>query len=390
MKFRIEVPDIKKILTGSLKCKTTGDSILGVWRVTFVAGKAVFFRSAVREQVSITIDAELIEGGGAEGFIADHTKLINAIDALKIRKHLSIVFDTDAGTAGEISIASRLKDEIPCIITKDIRCSVTAKAERFAPFDQARKYVSDDEARYFMCGVYVEVGDGMMNIAATDGRALYYLDNVFNGETSSCHGDAKAIVPPYAFDRPKNTERIMFSVLVNEETKKTYAEVVSYGEHFCVNKTTECVDGQFPQYRRVIPDFGAPNFWCDTKSLKEALKSVRVFLPKDRNWYTSSKRICLTIGGTVQEDGTRFCRVSAAPVGEDGEKFVEEGKVNVVCRYSGKMEVGGEFSIFLNIDYLDDALTDEEDTNIWFQEANRAFVVCGIDDHTVIMPMQLV
>jgi DNA polymerase III subunit beta len=386
VKFRIRHPDLKKILKESMQCKASKDSVCGVWRISYAAGKALFYRFGADSAVSISIDAELESNDGEQAFVADHVKLINAIDALKTGKHLSILFDASKGMLDDIEVVSReiTNDKIPYLYEKyDSVFSVDTSAERFRVFDKALPIVSDDETRYFMCGVNVTVTDGMVHIAATNGRALFYADDIFYGEPYAVRGEGSVIVPKSLFTGYKKINRVTFGANKDIESKRVFAYTMSYGDGFFVSKHVTCVDGQFPNYRRVVPDFRNDyNFQCDAEGLRGALEKAKVLLPRDRRSAMTSERISLTAG----TDGT--LSVAAQLATDNG--FIDTGDFHVVCRYSGKVSdtKNNTYRVYVNVSYLLSAIPKSGDVKIWFnEEMSKAFVVHSDKGYFVIMPM---
>ena len=104
--------------------------------------------------------------------------------------------------------------------------------------------VSDDPSRYFMCGVYFEACDGKLRLVSTNGRRLALAeDNV--GFLPDSLG---YIVPPKAL--------VLFSKSLsgNDDVKLSFNDNSMYIISDNITLSTTLIDGNFPNYRRVIPE----------------------------------------------------------------------------------------------------------------------------------------
>lgn len=369
MNFTVNKKTLKAIITEVLKGKASNLSACSAWTIKENNGQAEFFRFFIKETVTAKIDILGPYTSDGTEFVADHVKIVNV---LKIGKAETVTFDTIEKTLDGIDIASDItKDKIPELAndTKDIFV-FSAKNEEFSFIDRnAVPHISDDETRYFMTGVYFEAvqWDGMpenisqVNIAATNGRTCYVRDSLF---TSA--GIGKAIVPPFAFIRPKKTLSVSVRIVARQNSNDTLCIVKSTGSDFTVEKMSSCIDGQFPNCRRVIPENTVPNFHANTEKMRMAIESARVLCAK------KTMRIILTINKDTAS-------VTASGEGATVKEF------SFPCIFSGTEN----YKIALNADYLLYCLPVTANTDICFSDYNmKALTVqnCGL---AVIMPMQM-
>lgn len=221
--------------------------------------------------------------------------------------------------------------------------------------------VSDDETRYFMNGVYIEKGSDGLTLVATDGRRLSFIKKTFDGKVP----DFKAvIVPPkiLALVLKRAPDEGMIDIAVNEKT--IFFRFGSY------RISSILIEGQFPNYQKVIPESQKNRITLRRLDLLDALKRVGIFVEQ------KSHRTFFTIS-----EGLMVVSSEESDLGIAREEFT--------CNYSGP-----EVTIALNYKYIEDPLKvmDSENINIEFTEPNRAITVSPEpteDYFHVVMPMQI-
>lgn len=133
-------------------------------------------------------------------------------------------------------------------------------------------HVSEDKYRYFMNGIFLEKKryDDFLSVVATDGRTMAVYKIYGIEET-----DEFSIILPvkYLAGIPKGSD-VEFSVFENgvqiaDDTRKfTFYSVK--------------IDGQFPNYSRIIPDSYVDFFDFSSTDMLEALKKIRPFTDKQK------------------------------------------------------------------------------------------------------------
>ena len=132
--------------------------------------------------------------------------------------------------------------------------------------------------------------------------------------------------------------------------------------------STNLIDGQFPNYNRVIPDSHTGEFVIPKKEIDKALKHISVMTDK-------VQKILLGVNSGV-------CSVSSV-----SEEF-GEAKEEIDCQYTGD-----EFTFAINSKYLADFLKVAQDEDITFEFTDELKAVVlkqksSEDDIYIIMPMQ--
>jgi DNA polymerase-3 subunit beta len=221
--------------------------------------------------------------------------------------------------------------------------------------------VSDDETRYFMNGVFMEKKEENLQFVATDGRRLAYISKNFGIALPDFKG---VIIPPKILGiiTKRASDEGPISIAVGD--KNIFFRFGNY------EFTSVLIEGQFPNYSRVIPESQSSFFEVNTKDLIEALKRVALLVEqKSRRIYMSVAPGSLTISSQETELGT--------------------AKEEIPCEYNG-----AELTIALNYVYLEEPVKviGSERVKIEFTEAMKAITLKADPDKDffhIIMPMQM-
>lgn len=219
-------------------------------------------------------------------------------------------------------------------------------------------HVSDDETRYFMNGVFFEhkEGDDNITFVGTNGRTLAKMSSGTLPEISSLKSFS-IIVP---FDNILLFVGSDVDCLIGER----YAEFATKSENGTFLGTiVKLIEGQYPNYGRVIPEKTKKNLRMNTAELETAMKKiVSCFGKKD------IRRAVFTI--------------------EDNGLTIETGSASLtISAKTPKADIGKKFA--MNPDFILDSIGFEEETVFNYSEMAHAF---RIDDSLVtrvIMPMSI-
>jgi DNA polymerase-3 subunit beta len=221
--------------------------------------------------------------------------------------------------------------------------------------------VSDDETRYFMNGVFFEKSGDAFIMVATDGRRLAYIRKDAHEGVKDFSG---IIIPPKILNivmkRAGDEGMIALSV-----TDKTI--FVQFGSY---KLSSVLIEGQFPNYRRVIPESQAYSFIVNRSEMLDALKRVSLLVEQ------KSHRVYLGVAsGTVSV----YCE----------ENEIGNAREEIPCKYEGE-----EVSIALNYRYIEEPfkVMSDDEISIHFTEPNKAITIKPVpekDFFHIVMPMQL-
>ena len=283
--------------------------------------------------------------------------------------------------SGNVEFIQKENDVVIKPITKKVRFQLKSMASDKFPeftfddnlewFDIAAKdlkemiqqtifAVSDDQTRYFMNGVYFEKEVDKLILVATDGRRLSYISK---GLSSAVDFEPR-IVPPkvlYLLLKRMYSEGDV-SLAFNKNTM-----FIKYGNyHF----SSVLIEGQFPNYRRVIPEIQTNKFQINRRDLMEALKRVGLLVEK------KSGRIYFTLS-----DGNLAINSSEVELGN--------AKEEIPCRYAGD-----DISMALNCLYVEEPLKliNSEYVTFEFTESMKAVTIKSDPEEDffhLVMPMQM-
>jgi len=220
--------------------------------------------------------------------------------------------------------------------------------------------VSDDETRYFMNGVYLENKEGKLVMVATDGRRLSYISKDVTGEIPDFKG---VIIPPKSLTllRKQASGEGVLTIAITD--KQVFFEFDNQ------KLSSSLIEGQFPNYNRVIPEQQTYEISVERDELNEALKRVSLMVEKSKRVFV----ILVNNSITIQSE----------------ETDIGLAKEEIPCVYEGP-----ESKIALNFQYIADPLKfiTTEKISIQYTETNKALSIYPAptaDYFHIIMPMQL-
>ena len=221
--------------------------------------------------------------------------------------------------------------------------------------------VSDDETRYFMNGVYLEKQDGVLSMVATDGRRLSYISKSIDSTISQFDS---VIIPPKILHLLRKLSSGEGNIKIAVGEKNIFLQFDSQ------RLSSSLIEGQFPNYKRVIPEQQKQEATIKKSPFEEALKRVSLLVEqKSRRIYLNLTEGNLTLTSEESEIGV--------------------AKEELECNYQGP-----DITIALNYLYLTEPLRviDTEEILIRFSEPNKAISLLSnpeVDFFHIVMPMQL-
>ena len=250
-------------------------------------------------------------------------------------------------------------DQYPYFVSVDEKSFFSVPAKDFKEMVKKTSFaVSVDTERYFMTGVFFEKKDNKLVLVATNGRRLSFSAKEVPGLVDF----TSVIVPPKVLN-------IVIEKLSDEGSVDiAIAEKTIFFRYGNCLFSTSLIDGQFPNYSRVIPASHTGEFIISKKEIDKVLKHISVMTDK-------TQKILLGVNSGV-------CSVSSVS-GDFGEAEEE-----IACQYTGE-----EFTFAVNCKYLADFLKValDEDITFEFTDDLKAVVLkqkSSEDDMYIIMPMQ--
>jgi DNA polymerase-3 subunit beta len=220
--------------------------------------------------------------------------------------------------------------------------------------------VSDDETRYFMTGVYFEKEEGKFVMVGTDGRRLAFIQKELDIAVDNFAG---IIIP----------EKIL-SIFLKNSNEEGIATVsftnrlimIKFASYYLI---ANLIEGQFPNYRKVIPENQPNMFNVKRKDMLDALKDIAI-LVENRN-----KKVIFNLA-----EGALSISTTENELGDSDEE--------IPCRYNGESVV-----IAMNYKYIEEPfkMMEEEEVSIYFENPKKALTIKPVpesDFYHVVMPMQ--
>ena len=228
--------------------------------------------------------------------------------------------------------------------------------------DQTAFAMAQQDVRYFLNGMLLELGNNKVRAVGRDGHRLAMSDL----EQDDIGGPAKQVIVP-------RKGVIEIQRLLQEVEDNVVVAIGS--SHMCVTSstfmlTTKLVDGKFPDYDRVIPKDGDKIVLADRQELRQALSRTAILSnEKFRGIRVSISKGQLQLSANNPEQ--------------------EEAEETVSVEYEGEsIEVG------FNVSYLQDVLgvIGNEKVRLTLHDANSSAVLedpVREDAVYVVMPMKL-
>ncbi len=228
--------------------------------------------------------------------------------------------------------------------------------------DRASFAMAQQDVRYYLNGLLLEIDVGQIRAVATDGHrlALAQLER-----ESDVEGTRQIILPR------KGVQELQ-RLLTQEDSPVTLSLGKGHvrAEFTGLQFTSKLIDGRFPEYQRVLPEQGENCIRVDKNTLKQALMRVAILCNEK---YRGVRLI-------MDCDTLRI---------QTHNPSQEEAEDEIGAEYSGeKLEVG------FNVQYLLDVLAvlDSETVEMYIQDGNSSVLIMTPDDagnRYVIMPMRL-
>lgn len=228
--------------------------------------------------------------------------------------------------------------------------------------EQTQFAMAQQDVRYYLNGLMLEIQPDRVTTVATDGHRLAYSSiNIDTGVSDT----RQVIIPRKGV---LELQRLL-------ESDETPVEIQLGTNHIRlalpnVTFTSKLIDGKFPDYQQVIPANPAKNMVVNRDNLHQVFNRIAVL---------SNEKF----RGMRLQLAQNLLKASVHnPEQEEAEEEIE-------VDYSGD-----EFEIGFNIGYFMDALSAirSDDVKISFTDSNHSCLVQGMaDEHSryVIMPMRL-
>jgi len=255
MKFTVEKNTLFKSLSHVQSIVEKKNTLPILSNILLDAKKNSLVISATDMDISITekLSCNIIEEGSTT--VSAHTfydiiRKLPDSNEIEIISNDGKIISLRAGKS-KFSLGCLPKEDFPIIEIGDLGVEMNIDSQKFLNLiDKTRFAISNEETRYFLNGIYFhkkkENNSHLLSVVATDGHRLAKIDFNFNENSNEIPG---VIVP-------KKTVNELYKLLtdydglikINLNTNKI---VFFIGESVLISKL---IDGNFPDYRRVIPN----------------------------------------------------------------------------------------------------------------------------------------
>lgn len=261
------------------------------------------------------------------------------------------------------TLSSLKADEFPSMGQAAGGAAVTLKrAELKQLLERTQFAMAQQDVRYYLNGLLIDVSPKRLRAVATDGHRLALSELVRDTGVTE---PVQAILP-----RKSIIELSRLLDNTDEEVSLVIAPGQAMIDIDTVKLTTKTIDGRFPDYERVIPENGDKRVTADRETLRRALARTAIL----SNEKFRGVRLLL-------EEGVLKLQTHN-PEHEEAEEEIEVG-------YSGAaMEIG------FNVNYLLDALgvMTSQEVSLELKNAESSGLLHEAGDSSskyVIMPMRL-
>ena len=229
-------------------------------------------------------------------------------------------------------------------------------------FDKTSFAMAQQDVRYYLNGILLELSAGKIKLVATDGHRLALSEVELD---TGVEDDRQLIIPRKAV---LELARLL-------DASDSPAKCVLSQNHLRVEAgdlvfTTKLIDGKFPDYQRVIPVDGNKTMEVDRETLKQSMSRIAIL----SNEKYRGIRLTLSNGN-----------LSIQANNPDQEEAEEELQVDYD---EADMEIG------FNVTYLIDVLNvlNSEKVQIRLKDSNSSAIMSDSKDSSslyVVMPMRL-
>ena len=294
-------------------------------------------------------------------------KLLDICKALPEGANLDIIIDGERATLksgrSRFSLSTLSATEFPSIdaLISPFEFTVSQKVLKKL-IDQTQFCMAQQDVRYYLNGLMLELSNNQIIAVATDGHRLAFCQAEVNLTPSETR---QVIIPRKAINE---ISRLLEDS--DSEVKISLSENHIRVELSDIIFTSKLIDGKFPDYQQVIPQK------CDNEVQSSRTNLHQAF---NRTSVLSNEKYR---GMRLQLNQNELKATVHNPEQDEAEEVIE-------VSYSGD-----EFEIGFNVAYLLDALSaiKSEEVVMQLTDSNHSCLLFGTDDvdsKYVVMPMRL-
>ena len=224
--------------------------------------------------ISYSFKADIIDDGvitiPAKKFSDIIKELPNEEVRIIVKKNNIVEVRSDNAYFKLMGIAKEEFPKLPTFVNKEF---VTISQSRLKKMLEMSFFaISRDETRYVLNGVLIELKENHIKTIATDGRRLALIETQGNFPQKI---NKKIIIPS------KTAQELMRNLNQEGEARIIFSENQACFEFDNIILTTRLIEGEFPEYNKVIPKEIKDKIKINKSNLFKAIKRVALFTNPD-------------------------------------------------------------------------------------------------------------
>jgi len=125
-----------------------------------------------------------------------------------------------------------------------------APSELKTAFKKMLPFMSEEETRYYLCGIWISYSDGKLTMCATNGHILCEIVKELEAAED---GEFELIIPANSVKHlinvmPKTKDIPYILIKISEDCKEVEIDSTDFSYNF------KALDAKFPAYKNLIPD----------------------------------------------------------------------------------------------------------------------------------------
>ena len=271
MKISAESGAFAKALSIVTRASSLKATVLALSAVLIEARGNVLTMKATDNEMSITLKSSArVE---EEGMAAVPARMLNEIVSRLAEGKITFSSDEKQATLTTDSSSYTLRSydpsEFPQLPQFDQEAAFSVPAKDLSgAIRHASAAVSSDDSRPVLCGLLASFSGGELTMASTDSyRLALHRASVGGGPEQ----DTSAIIPARALTEVGRLAEMDQSIEVMLTENQALFKIKS------VVVTTRLIDGNFPEYSRLLPESFDKSFEVDAQQLRESLRRANLF-----------------------------------------------------------------------------------------------------------------
>ncbi len=366
MKFTIDRESLLKPLQQVIGVVERRQTLPVLGNLLLVAGKEGLQLTATDLEVEIQakVPVDITEAGE---ITLPARKLIDICKALPENAKIEFSFADQKAQIrsgrSRFSLATLPAADFPVVEKMQSDCQfLIAQSKLKEIIDRTQFSMAQQDVRYYLNGLMLEIGSGLLRAVATDGHRLALCDMEADVDLSE---PRQVIVPRKGI---QEMQRLLEAIEAAVQMEVGSNHIRIRTDDVCF--TSKLVDGRFPAYERVVPTGGDKLVVADREQFRQALSRASILSNE------KYRGIRLNLEKNV---------IKIQAHNPDQEEADEEFEVDYQ---------GGALEIGFNVTYLLDVLSTvrSEKVEMTLNDSNSSCLICqpGTDQYRyVVMPMRL-